>query len=81
MGTGAGRTGALEVPESSRDRTLWSESLWVSSRHGEVQGLAMGLVAVMEWGKDPGEARVLGVEVTQKDGWPWLRRGPLGGKG
>lgn len=41
----------------------------------------MGLVAVMEWGEDPGEARALGVEVTQKEGWPWLRRGPLGGKG
>lgn len=24
---------------------------------------------------------MLAVEVTQKEGWPWLKRGPVGGKG
>lgn len=42
--------------------------------------MATGLLAAAEWGEDPGEDKVLGVEVTQKEGWAWLRRGHLGGK-
>lgn len=33
-----GRAGFFEVPESLRGRKLWPESLWASSRYGEVQG-------------------------------------------
>lgn len=69
-----GRVGVLEVPESSRDRKLWPESLRASCQYGEAQGVAVGLAAAVEWGEDPREARDLDVEVTQKEGWTQVKR-------
>lgn len=78
-GVGTGRAGVLEVPVSSRGRKLWPESLRASFQYGEVQGVAVGLAAAVGWGKDPRQARALDVEVPQKEGWTWLKRGHLGG--
>lgn len=64
METGVRRAGVPEVPESSRDRRLWSETLWANSQYGEVQGVAMGL-----------RAAVGGVKTLERPGC-WLLKSP-----